>query len=345
MRAIVMSGPGGPEVMRWDEVPDPVSSPAEVVVEVIAAGVNRADLMQREGHYNPPPGTSPVLGLECSGVIREVGDDVSGWAVGDRVCALLAGGGYAQRVAVPAGQLLPIPEGVDPILAAGLPEVACTVWSNLVMICGLHAGQTVLIQGGSSGIGTMAIQIARAVGATVAVTASTPEKLAACTDLGADIAINYREQDFVSQLLAATDGRGADLILDVIGAKYLQRNVSALADGGRLVIIGMQGGRSAELDIAALMAKRGGVIGTMLRSRPPTGPGSKAEIVAAVREHLWPRLESGGIRPVVGATLPITEAAQAHRRLVAGDVIGKIVLTMPGTAALPDAGLPTHGRP
>ena len=343
MYAITVAAPGGPEQLVWDVTEDPVAGPGDVLVEVIAAGVNRADLLQREGHYDPPAGASPILGLECSGVIEELGSDVSGWAVGDRVCALLPGGGYAERVAVPAGQLLPLPDGMDPVQAAGLPEVACTVWSNLVMIGGLSAGRTVLIHGGSSGIGTMAIQIARELGARVVVTASTDEKLAACTDLGAEIAINYREQDFVAELMAATDGRGADLVLDLVGAKYLQRNVSALADGGRLVIIGMQGGRHAELDIAALMRKRAGIVGTTLRSRPATGAGSKAEVVAAVRTGLWPLVAAGTVRPVVGAVLPITEAARAHRRMAAGEVIGKIVLTVPGSPRpnRPDSNTPT----
>lgn len=333
MHAITLDRPGGPDVLRWTEVPDPVAAPDEVLVEVTAAGVNRADLLQREGHYDPPPGASPILGLECSGVIIAVGPAVTGWSVGDRVCALLAGGGYAERVAVPAGQLLPLPRGMDPVHAAGLPEVACTVWSNLVMIAGLSAGRTVLIHGGSSGIGTMAIQVARELGARVAVTAATAEKLDTCRDLGAQTAINYREQDFAAEIMAATGGRGVDLVLDVVGAKYLQRNVSVLADGGRLVIIGMQGGRVAELDIAALMARRAGVVGTMLRSRPVAGPGSKAEVVAAVRAGLWPLINAGRIRPVVGAVLPVTEAAEAHRRLAAGEMIGKIVLAVADRSA------------
>jgi putative PIG3 family NAD(P)H quinone oxidoreductase len=330
MYAIAVAAPGGPDSLRWIEAPDPVLGTGEVLVDVLAAGVNRADLLQREGRYDPPPGTSPILGLECSGTIAAVGAEVSDWAVGDRVCALLAGGGYAERVAVPAGQLLPIPDGVDPVSAAGLPEVACTVWSNLVTTAGLRAGQTALIHGGSSGIGTMGIQVARELGATVAVTAATDEKLRACTDLGADVAINYRQQDFVAEVMAATGHRGVDVILDLIGAKYLQRNISTLADGGRLVIIGMQGGRLAELDIGALMARRAGVIGTTLRSRPAVGPGSKAEVVTAVRADLWPRLATGAIRPVIGAVLPMPEAAEAHRRLADGEVIGKVVLTTPG---------------
>ncbi|HET8588630.1 MAG TPA: NAD(P)H-quinone oxidoreductase [Nakamurella sp.] len=331
MRAVTMSGPGGPEVLGWGEVPEPVPGPSEVLIDVAAAGVNRADLLQRQGNYDPPRGASTILGLECSGTIAAVGagDAGAGWSVGDRVCALLSGGGYAERVVLPAAQLLPVPDGVDLIDAAGLPEVACTVWSNLVMTAGLRAGQTVLLHGGSSGIGTMGIQVAKALGARVAVTASTAEKLQACRSLGADVLINYTEQDFVAEIRSATGGRGADVILDLMGAKYLQRNVSALADGGRLVIIGMQGGRTAELDIAALMGKRAGVIGTTLRSRPAAGPGSKAEVVAAVRDGLWPLVAAGAVRPVIGRRIGMGDAAEAHRALEAGGLIGKVVLTIP----------------
>jgi putative PIG3 family NAD(P)H quinone oxidoreductase len=329
MRAVTMTGPGGPEVLRWGEAPDPVAGPGEVLIDVAAAGMNRADLLQRQGRYDPPPGASPILGLECSGTVADVGDGASEWHPGDRVCALLAGGGYAERVAVPAGQVLPVPDGVDLVDAAGLPEVTCTVWSNLVMTAGLHAGQTVLLHGGSSGIGTMGIQVATALGARVAVTASSAAKLEACRDLGAEVLINYAEQDFVEQIRSATGGRGADVILDLIGAKYLQRNVSALADGGRLVIIGMQGGRAAELDIAALMARRAGVIGTQLRNRPATGPGSKAEVVAAVRQGLWPLLSTGRVRPVIGARLGMDSADAGHRQLQDGGLIGKILLQVP----------------
>ncbi len=300
-----------------------------MLIDVTAAGVNRADLLQRQGRYDPPAGASPILGLECSGTIAQVGDEVSGWAVGDRVCALLSGGGYAERVAVPATQLLPVPDPVSLVDAAGLPEVACTVWSNLVMTAGLHRGQTVLLHGGSSGIGTMGIQVALALGARVAVTASTAAKLDLCRELGAEILINYTEQDFVDQIKSATDGRGTDVILDLIGAKYLQRNVSALADGGRLVIIGMQGGRTAELDIGALMSRRAGVIGTQLRGRVATGPGSKAEVVADVAERLWPWIADGTIRPVIGERVGMDDPARAHRLLESGNVMGKVILQLP----------------
>ena len=329
MKAIVVERPGSPAELVWTEVPDPVPAADEVLIEVAASAVNRADVLQAAGHYPPPPGASPILGLECSGTIAELGAGVTGWAVGDRVCALLAGGGYAERVAVPAGQVLPVPDGVDPIDAGGLPEVACTVWSNLVMTAGLRAGQTVLIHGGGSGIGTMAIQVAKRLGATVAVTASRTATLDRCRELGADITIDYHAEDFVTALPAANGGHGADVILDVIGAKYLARNISALADGGRLVIIGMQGGTRAELDINALMRRRAGVIGTTMRSRPTTGPGSKAEIVAQVRADLWPLVDAGAVRPVIDSVMDLPDAARAHRRVIEGGHVGKVVLRVP----------------
>jgi putative PIG3 family NAD(P)H quinone oxidoreductase len=293
-------------------------------VQVAAAGVNRADLMQRQGFYPPPPGASTYPGMEVSGTISVLGDGVSGWAVGDQVCALLSGGGYAEQVAVPVAQLLPVPAGVSLVEAAALPEVVSTVWSNVFMTANLQPGQTVLIHGGSSGIGTMAIQLARAVGARIAVTAGTGAKLEACRELGAEILINYRDQDFVEVLKDASQGAGADVILDNIGAKYLARNVGALAVNGRLVIIGLQGGARAELDINALLRKCAAVIATSLRGRPPS---EKAAIVAAVREHVWPLLESGLVKPVVHRTFPLAQAADAHRELEAGANIGKVLLT------------------
>lgn len=288
MHAITIPEPGGPEALVWAEVPDPVPGEGEVLVEVVASAVNRADLLQRQGFYDPPPGSSPYPGLECSGRISELGPGVSGWAVGDEVCALLAGGGYAEKVAVPAGQLLPVPEGLDLVTAAALPEVTATVWSNVFMIAHLRPGETLLIHGGASGIGTMAIQLAKAVGARVAVTAGGPEKLARCAELGADILIDYREQDFVEELRKATDGAGADVILDIVGAKYLDRNVKALAVNGRLAVIGLQGGVKGELNLAMLLGKRAAIAATSLRGRPL---GEKASIMAAVREHVWPLIE------------------------------------------------------
>ena len=333
MWAVAVREPG---TLEWVQTPDPVAGPGEVLIDVAATAVNRADLLQAQGNYPPPPGASEILGMECSGTIAELGPGVTGWSVGDEVCALLAGGGYAQKVAAPSGQLLPVPPGVDLVHAAGLPEVACTVWSNLVMAAALGAGQVLLVHGGSSGIGTMAIQVGKALGATVAVTASRDETLRACARLGADIAINYSRDDFVQRLRDATDGHGADVILDVVGAKYLQRNVDALAEHGRLVIIGMQGGRRAELDIGALMGKRGSIIGTTLRSRATTGPGSKAEVVAAVGDHLWPLIAAGRVRPVVESVLDIRDAGEAHQRLAAGGHVGKIVLAIGESAVWPD---------
>ncbi|WP_329300699.1 NAD(P)H-quinone oxidoreductase [Streptomyces sp. NBC_00659] len=323
MYAITIPEPGGPEALVWDEVPDPVPAEGEVLVEVVASAVNRADLLQRQGLYNPPPGASPYPGLECSGRIAAVGPGVLGWSVGDEVCALLAGGGYAQKVAVPAGQLLPVPAGLDVLQAAALPEVTCTVWSNVFMVAHLRPGETLLVHGGSSGIGTMAIQLAKAVGAKVAVTAGTKEKLDFCAELGADILINYREQDFVEEIERATSGAGADVILDNMGAKYLDRNVRALAVNGRLAIIGMQGGIKAELNIAALLNKRAAVSATSLRARPLS---EKAAIVAAVREHVWPLIDSGHVRPVVDRELSMSDAAGAHRVLEESSHIGKVLL-------------------
>jgi putative PIG3 family NAD(P)H quinone oxidoreductase len=310
----------------WDEVPDPVPGEGEVLVEVVAGAVNRADLLQRQGFYDPPPGASPYPGLECSGRIAALGPGTSGWNVGDEVCALLAGGGYAEKVAVPAGQLLPVPQGVDLDKAAALPEVTCTVWSNVFMIAHLRPGETLLVHGGSSGIGTMAIQLAKAVGARVAVTAGSKAKLDFCGELGADVLINYREQDFVEEVRAATDGAGADVILDNMGAKYLDRNVQALAVNGRLAIIGMQGGAKGELNIGALLGKRGAVTATSLRARPA---GEKAAIVAAVREHVWPLVAGGRVRPIVDQEVPMSDAAAAHRVLEESGHIGKVLLTLP----------------
>lgn len=323
MHAITIPEPGGPEALVWDEVPDPVPGEGEVLVEVVAGAVNRADILQRQGFYDPPPGASPYPGLECSGRIAALGPGVSGWAVGDEVCALLSGGGYAEKVAVPAGQLLPVPEGVDLKQAAALPEVACTVWSNVFMIAHLRPGETLLVHGGSSGIGTMAIQLGRAVGARVAVTAGTKEKLERCAELGAEVLINYREQDFVAEVKEATGGAGADVILDNMGAKYLDRNVKALAVNGRLAIIGMQGGAKGELNIGALLAKRAAISATSLRARPLE---EKAAIVAAVREHVWPLIAAGHVRPVVHREVPMSDAAAAHRVVEESSHIGKVLL-------------------
>lgn len=314
--------------LTWENVADIEAANEEILIRVHAAGVNRADLLQAAGKYPPPPGASEVIGLEVSGTIAALGADVTDWSVGQPVCALLAGGGYAEYVAVPAAQVLPLPDGVALRESAGLPEVSCTVWSNLVMTAGLTAGQVVLLHGGASGIGTHAIQVARALGARVAVTAGSADKLALCRELGADITINYRDEDFVERVRSETDGAGADVILDIMGAAYLDRNVDALATRGRLVIIGMQGGIKAELNIAKLLGKRAGVIATSLRPRPVDGPGGKGEIVRAVLDNVWPMIADGRVRPIIGAELPIQEAQRAHELLASGEVAGKIVLTV-----------------
>ncbi|WP_028656994.1 NAD(P)H-quinone oxidoreductase [Nocardioides sp. J54] len=324
MRAVTQSEPGGPETLVVTELPDPTPGPGEVLVEVAATAVNRADLLQRQGHYPPPPGASEVIGLECSGTVAAVGEGVTRWAVGDQVCALLAGGGYASLVVVPEGQVMPVPDGIDLVTAAALPEVACTVWSNVFMVAGLRPDEVFLVHGGAGGIGTFAIQLASRFGARVFTTAGSEDKLARCRELGAEVAISYREQDFVEVVREATDGHGADVVLDNMGAKYLERNVDVLASEGRLVIIGMQGGTRAELNIGKLLSKRGAVIATALRARPVEG---KARICASVVEHVWPLVADGSVRPVVSAVLPLDEVAEAHRRIEGGDNIGKVLLT------------------
>lgn len=323
MHAVVITEPGGPEVLRWLEVPDPVPGPGEVVIDVAAGGVNRADLMQRQGHYPPPPGAPPYPGLECSGRIRAVGEGVTSWHPGDEVCALLSGGGYAEQVVVPAGQVLPVPAGVDVTAAAAFPETACTVYANVFQLARLTAGETLLVHGGSSGIGTMAIQLGKAFGARVACTAGSARKLARCRELGADVAINYRDEDFVAAVLDATGGAGADVILDIMGASYLARNLAALATGGRLAIIGRQGGSRAEIDLGVLQGKQASVHATTLRARPPQ---EKAAVVAAVRDQVWPLIGAGRVAAVIDQELPMSQAAQAHRAVAASDHIGKILL-------------------
>ncbi len=323
MRAVVITSPGGPEVLRLTDVPDPVAGPGEVVIDVTAAGLNQADALQRMGAYPPPPGAPSYPGLECSGQISAVGPGVAGWRAGDEVCALLAGGGYAERVAVPQGQLLPIPDGVSLIDAAGLPEAACTVHATVISQAHLAAGETLLVHGGAGGIGTMAIQLAKALGAQVACTAGTPAKLAFCTELGADLAISYADADFVTAIAAFTSGHGADVILDIMGAPYLARNLSALATGGRLVVLSTRGGTIAEVDLGLLMRKRASILASTLRARPAA---EKAAIVGAVAEQVWPLIAAGRVRPVIERVLPLAEVAQAHRLLDSGTHIGKILL-------------------
>ncbi|MDP9798620.1 putative PIG3 family NAD(P)H quinone oxidoreductase [Catenuloplanes nepalensis] len=315
MHAITIPEPGGPEALVWAEVPDPEPGEGELLIETAASAVNRADLMQRQGDYPPPKGASAYPGLECSGIVLKRGEGVTGFAIGDRVCALLSGGGYAERVVVPAGQVLPVPAGTDLVDAAALPEVACTVWSNVVMAAHLAAGETLLVHGGGSGIGTFAIQLGRALGATVVTTASKG-KHAALRELGADRTIDYASEEF-ERLVTP------DVILDIMGGSYLARNVEALRPDGRLVIIGTQGGRKAELHISKLLAKRGTLIATALRFRPAA---QKAEIVRQVRKHVWPLVESGAVRPIVDRRIPMHDAAEAHRVVESSSHLGKVLL-------------------
>jgi len=323
MRAVVITSPGDPDVLKLTEVPDPVPGPGEVLVEVAAAGVNRADVLQRMGFYPPPPGAPPYPGLECSGRISALGPGVTVWQPGDEVCALLGGGGYAEQVTVPQGQLLPVPDGVSLVDAAGLPETACTVYATVFQQARLTPGETILVHGGAGGIGTMAIQLAKSFGARVICTAGTPAKLERCTELGADLAVSYVRDDFVSAVDVFTGGRGADVILDIVGGPYLARNVAALATGGRLLVVSTQGGSSAELDLQMLMRKRAGILASTLRARPPA---DKAVIVAGVREQVWPLISAGRVRPVTDRVLPMADAADAHRVLEQGTHVGKILL-------------------
>ena len=318
MHAITLREPGGPEVLEWTEVPDPVPGPGEVLLDVAATAVNRADLLQRKGFYPPPPGSSDIIGLECSGTVAALGEGVTRWQVGDQVCALLSGGGYAEKVAVPAGQVAPLPSGVDLVTAAGLPEVAATVWSNVVMGAGLTAGETLLVHGGAGGIGTHAVQVGKALGAVVAVTAGSAERLNRCRELGADILLNYKEVEFEKEVKA-------DVILDNMGAKYLGRNVEALNRLGRLVVIGMQGGSTGELNLGAVLSKNATVTATSLRYRPVP---EKSEIVADLVARLWPLVESGAVEPITHEVLPVQRAGDAHRMLDEGGVFGKLVLTV-----------------
>ncbi|MGW4303276.1 NAD(P)H-quinone oxidoreductase [Streptomyces sp. NPDC004646] len=316
MKAVSIKEPGGPEVLEWTDVEDPTPAAGEVVVDVVASALNRADVMQRWGLYPVPPGTSPYPGLEVSGRISALGERVTRWQVGDEVCALLTGGGYAQKVAVPAGQLLPVPEGISLVDAAGLPEAVATVWSNIVMTAGLKKGETFLVHGGAGGVGTMAIQIAKALGARVVTTVGGPEKAARARELGADVTIDYRTQDF-------TEHGPYDIVLDVVGGSYLERNVRSLAPDGRLVVIGLQDGLEANLNLAELVFKRASVHGTTLRTRSKE---QKAEIVAEVRDQVWPMIESGAVQLVVDRRLPMSQAAEAHRLMEEGGHIGKILL-------------------
>lgn len=323
MRAIVVKKPGGVDALTLVEVDKPRPGPGEVLIRVAAAGVNRADLLQRQGYYDPPPGATEILGLECSGTVEELGEGVTSFKLGNQVCVLLTGGGYAEYVVAPAGQVAVIPPGVDLIEAAGIMEVASTVWSNVFMMGKLQHGDTLLVHGGSSGIGTMAIQLAKAFGARVAVTAGNAEKLAFCKELGADIGINYREQDF-EEVLRALDA-GADVILDIIGAKYLASNIAVLNTAGRLIIIGLQGGIKTEINLNALLKKRAAIMATSLRPRPSD---EKAAIVSAMVAQVWPLFGDGTVRPIVHRTFALSEASAAHQILEDSHHIGKVLLTI-----------------
>jgi putative PIG3 family NAD(P)H quinone oxidoreductase len=323
MKAIVVDAPGDPEVMHLGEAPDPAAGPGEVLVRTHATAVNRADTLQRRGFYPPPPGASEIIGMEVAGEVEALGGGVEGWHAGDRVMALLAGGGYAERVAVPAGQLMPVPPGLSWTDAAAIPEVFLTAHDNLFTRGRLAAGETVLIHGGGGGVGTAAIQLAHRAGARVLVTAGSMAKLEACRALGADAGINHREEDFVQRVGELTAGRGADLILDVMGASYLARNLDALAPDGRLVIIGLQGGTVTDIDVGHVLRRRLSVIATTLRGRPLE---QKAEIVRRFVEDALPGFEDGSLRPVVDRVLPLAEAAAAHRAMESGENVGKLVL-------------------
>lgn len=323
MLAVIAVEAGGPDVLQMREVDTPEPGVAEVLIKVAAAGVNRADLLQRQGHYPPPPGASAVIGLECSGEIAAVGPGITGWEVGDACVALLAGGGYAEYVAVPAGQVVEPPEGIDRTTAGGLMEVAATVSSNLG-IAELAAGEVFLVHGGAGGIGSFAIQYAKALGATAVATAGSEAKLDYCRSIGADLAVSYRD-DWVGEVKDLTEGRGVDVILDSMGASYLAPHLDVLAINGRIVVIGLQGGQRGELNLGQLLTKRGRIIATTLRSRPVA---EKAAICARAMDLVWPLVSSGTIRAAPQTVLRLDQAAEAHRQLESGDNLGKIVLTV-----------------
>lgn len=328
MKAIIQTDPSDRFALHWQDTDTPTIGENEVLVKVAASSVNRADLLQAQGHYPPPPGASEIIGLECSGTIAEVGAGVDNLEVGDEVCAIVSGGGYAEYVAVPAGQCLPLPAGMGLIESAGVLEVTATVWSNIVLQAGLKEGDVFLVHGGAGGIGTTAIQIAKALGATVLTTAGTQEKMDFCVELGADRAIKYREEDFVE---IVKEYGGADVILDNMGAKYLDRNISALAADGRLVIIGMQGGVKGELNIGRLLSKRGSIAAISLRGRPAEGPAGKAHIVQETGTHVWPMIEQGALRLIIDRVVDMRETSAAHRALAEGTITGKIILTVPAS--------------
>jgi putative PIG3 family NAD(P)H quinone oxidoreductase len=333
VRAVEIRGSGEPDVLAVTERPDPEPGPGEVLIDVVSAGVNRPDLMQRQGLYPPPPGVTDIPGLEIAGRVSALGpDDERGapasatgrrWAVGDEVCALVAGGGYAERCTAPGVQCLPIPAGVDLVAAGAIPETHFTVWTNLFERGALQPGESVLVHGGSGGIGTTAIQLAAARGSTVFATCGTPEKCQAAERLGAARAINYRAEDFLAVVNEVTGGRGVDVVLDIVGGSYTPRNIQCLARDGRLVQIGMMGGSMAEISLRTLLLRRLTITGSTLRIRAPD---EKGAIAAALEREVWPLLAAGRVRPVIDSALPLAEAAEAHRRLESGRVVGKLVL-------------------
>lgn len=325
MKAVEISQPGAPEVLKPVERPTPEPGPGEVLIKVSAAGVNRPDVFQRQGGYPPPPGASDLPGLEVAGEIVAGDAQAGGFKVGDKVCALVAGGGYAEYCTAPAEQCLPIPAGLSEIEAAGLPETYFTVWSNVFDRGQLSAGETLLVHGGASGIGTTAIQLAKAMGNKVFATAGSDERVQAIEKLGADLGINYRSQDFVEEVKQATDGRGVDVILDMVAGPYVARNIKSLAEDGRIVIIALLGGVKGEVDCNRMMRRRLSITGSTLRPRPVA---FKAAIAQNLRKHAWPLLEAGKIRPIIHATFPLAEAWKAHAMMEAGDNIGKIILTV-----------------
>uniref|UniRef100_A0A0D6QSJ4 Enoyl reductase (ER) domain-containing protein n=1 Tax=Araucaria cunninghamii TaxID=56994 RepID=A0A0D6QSJ4_ARACU len=324
MKAVVITIPGGPDVLEVQEVDNPQLKDEEVLIKISATALNRADTLQRQGKYPPPQGAPPYPGLECSGVIEAVGKNVHRWKVGDEVCALLGGGGYAEKVAVHSEHVLPVPKGVSLQEAAAIPEVACTVWSTVFMTSHLSSGEIFLVHGGSSGIGTFAIQIAKYFGAKVFVTAGNEEKLKRCMELGADVAINYKTEDFVARVKEETGGKGVDVILDNMGGSYLQRNLDALGLDGRLFIIGFQGGAVAEMNLSSVFARRLTIQAAGLRTRTVK---NKAQIIADVQKHVWPAFEEGKVKPVIHISLPLLQVAEAHRIMESSTHIGKILLT------------------
>jgi NADPH2:quinone reductase len=323
MTAIVIQAPGGPEVLQPATLPVPAPGAGEILIKVAAAGVNRPDVLQRKGMYNPPPGASPLPGLEVAGTVVAIGPEVTGWSVGDPVCALVSGGGYAEFCVAPAPQCLPIPKGLSATEAAGLPETLFTVWTNVFERGRLQTGERFLVHGGSSGIGTTAIQLAKAWGAIVFATAGSAEKCRACRDLGADVAIDYREQDFLAVVKEKTGGRGVDLILDMVGGDYVARNIDALAVDGRQVSIAFLKGSKVEIDLQKVMAKRLTLTGSTLR---PRSVAEKGAIAAALQAEVWPLIEAGRVRPVIHATFPLAQAAEAHALMESSAHVGKIVL-------------------